>query len=181
MRCAKPAVRCTFGVARAFISASVRQTWETEKGDKNMKTLNTFVLAMSAAAMLGTTGLYAQSGVVANVPFNFTVETVKMPSGEYTLQPLSTASGVIQLMNRETGKSVLVNASGLLSIHKGKGEETGMIIFHRYGDRYFFSEVWTPYGIRGHAKPSKLEREIQASTAEKQVALVSIPLAGAGQ
>jgi hypothetical protein len=84
-------------------------------------------------------------------------------------------------MNRETGKSVLVNASGLLSVHKGKGEETGMIIFHRYGDRYFFSEVWTPDGIRSHAKPSKLEREIQASSAEKQVALVSIPLPGAGQ
>jgi hypothetical protein len=145
-----------------------------------MKTLNTFVLAMSAAAMLGTTGLYAQSGVVANVPFNFTVETVRMPAGEYTLQPLSTASGVIQLVNHETGKSVLVNAPGLPT-HNGKGEETGMIIFHCYGDRYFFSEVWTPDGIRGHAKPSKLEREIQASSAEKQVALVSIPLAGAGQ
>jgi hypothetical protein len=56
-----------------------------------------------------------------------------------------------------------------------------MIIFHRYGDRYFFSEVWTAYGLRGRTQPSKLEREIQASSADKQVALVSIPLAGAGQ
>ena len=56
-----------------------------------------------------------------------------------------------------------------------------MIIFHRYGDRYFFSEVWTPNGLRGRANPSKLEREIQASGADKQVAVVSIPLAGAGQ
>ena len=62
-----------------------------------MKTLKTFVLAMSAAAMLGTTGLYAQTGVVANVPFNFTVATDKMPAGEYTVQPLCTASGVIQM------------------------------------------------------------------------------------
>ena len=57
-----------------------------------MKTLNTFVLAMSAAAMLGTTGLYAQTGVVADVPFNFTVDTVRMPAGEYTLAPISAAS-----------------------------------------------------------------------------------------
>ena len=146
-----------------------------------MKTLKTFVLAMSAAAMLGTAGLYAQTGVVANVPFNFTVETVKMPAGEYTVQPLSTANGVIQMLNVETGKSVLVSAPASLSIHKGQAAERGMIIFHRYGDRYFFSEVWTPDGVRGRANPSKQEREIQASGAGEQVALVSIPLAGAGQ
>jgi|ERR1035438_1461879 hypothetical protein len=146
-----------------------------------MKTLNTFVLAMSAAAMLGTTGLYAQSGVVANVPFNFTAQTVRMPAGEYTLTPISRTSGVIQMLNVKTGESIFVNAPSSLSTHKGQGEESGVIIFHRCGDRYFFSEVWTPYGLRGHAPPSKLEREIQASSAEKQVALVSIPLAGAGQ
>ena len=146
-----------------------------------MKTLKTFVLAMSAAAMLGTTGLYAQTGVVANVPFNFIVETTKMPAGEYTLQPISKTSGVIQILNRETGESVLVCAPSLLSIHNGKDDGTGKLIFHRYGDRYFFSEVWTPNGLRGRAMPSKLEREIQASSADRQVALVSIPLAGAGQ
>lgn len=144
-----------------------------------MKTLKTFVLAMSTVAMLGTTGLYAQTGVVANVPFNFTVETVRMPAGDYTLAPTSATSGVLQIMNRETGASVLVNAQNLLATHKGKDTEPGMIIFNRYGDRYFFSEVWTPSGLKGHAKPSKLEREIQASSA--QVAVVRIPLAGTGQ
>jgi hypothetical protein len=145
-----------------------------------MKTLKTFVLAMSAVAMLGTTGLYAQIGVVANVPFNFTVENTRMPAGDYLLVPTSSTSGVIQLMNRETGKGVLVNAPSSLSAYTSKGEQTGMIIFHRYGDRYFFSEVWTPNGVGGHARPSKLEREIQAGTG-KQVALVSVRLAGAGQ
>ena len=144
-----------------------------------MKTLKTFVLALSAAAMLGTTGLYAQTGVVANVPFNFTVDTVRMPAGDYTLKPTSSHRGVIRLQNRETGASVLVSAQNLLSTHQGKEEESGMIIFHRYGDRYFFSEVWTPYGVRGRTKPSKLEREIEAGNAE--VALVSIRLTGAGQ
>jgi len=145
-----------------------------------MKTLNTFVLAVSAAAMLGTTGLYAQTGVVADVPFNFTAESVKMPAGQYTLNPISKTSGLIQMRNVNTGESILVNAQGLLSTHQGKGEESGLIIFHRYGDRYFFSEVWTPYGLRGRVRPSKLEREIQAGNAEK-LALVHIPLAGAAQ
>jgi|SRR5450432_660823 len=146
-----------------------------------MKTLKNLALAVSVAAMLGTTGLYAQTGVVANVPFNFTVQTVKMPAGEYTLKPISITRDVLQIMNVESGKSILVKAPSILSTYKGKGSESGKLIFHRYGDRYFFSEVWTPNGLRGRANPSKQEREIQASSAEKQVALVSIPLAGAGQ
>jgi hypothetical protein len=143
-----------------------------------MKTLNTFVLAMSAAAMLGTTGLYAQSGVAANVPFNFTADSVRMPAGEYTLTAINRTSGVIQMLNVATGESILVSAPGALATYKGKGGETGKLIFHCYGDRYFFSEVWTPNGLRGHVAPSRLEREIQAS---EKLALVSIPLAGAAQ
>ncbi len=142
-----------------------------------MKTLNTFVLVMSAAAMLGTTGLYAQSGVVANVPFNFTAENVKMSAGEYTLTAINRTSGVIRMLNVATGHSILVNAPASLATYKGNGEETGKLIFHRYGDRYFFSEVWTPDGLRGHVAPSKLEREIQ--TSGEELALVSIPIAGA--
>ena len=142
-----------------------------------MKTLNTFVLALSAVAVLGTAALHAQTGIVANVPFDFTVQAVKMPAGEYALQPLST-SGLIRIRNRETGKAVAVLASSALSTYKGKDVESGKVIFHRYGDRYFFSEVWTPSGLRGRAMPSKLEREVQASSAERQIAAVSISLAG---
>jgi hypothetical protein len=146
-----------------------------------MKTLKNLVLALSVAAVLGSTGLYAQTVVVANVPFNFTVQTVRLTSGEYRLKPTSTTSGVIEILNCKSGESIFVKAPSMLSTYKRKGTESGRIIFHRYGDRYFFSEVWTPDGLRGRANPSKQEREIQASSAGEQVALVSIPLAGAGQ
>jgi hypothetical protein len=52
------------------------------------------------------------------------------------------------------------------------------VIFHRYGDRYFFSEVWTADGgLRGKVMPSKLERETRNNAGdEKQMALISIPV-----
>ena len=143
-----------------------------------MKTLNTFVLALSAAAVLGTTALYAQTRVVADVPFDFTVQTVTMPAGEYALKPLSATNGLIQILNLETGRSVAVLAPSALSTYKGKDVDSGKLIFHKYGDRYFFSEVWTPSGPRGRATPSKLEQEIRAGNAERQMASVSISLAG---
>lgn|SRR5271165_371486 len=141
-----------------------------------MKTLNTFILAMGAAALLGTTGLYAQPRAVADVPFNFTVKTVPMPAGKYELHAASTTDRAIQMRNIETGKSVFVPRT--LSPDAGKGEASGKIVFHRYGDRYFFSEARTPDGLHFRYTPSKLERELGTG---RQLALANIPLTTVGQ
>ena len=147
-----------------------------------MKTLNTIVLAWSAAAMLGGNGLYAQLGAVAKIPFDFTVQTVTLPAGEYSVQRVYQSSDAIRIQNVATGHSALVLAAKPLSKYKGNKKEEGKVVFHRYADRYFFAEVWTPNGgLCGATMPSKLERELQANGGEKQMALVIIPLAGAGQ
>jgi len=139
-----------------------------------MKTLKTFAVALGAT-VLATAGLYAQSGVVADIPFAFSVQNVTMPAGQYHLRALSSTSEAIQIRNAETGKSAIVLApkSGSTQV---KDTKTGKVIFHHYGDQYFFSEVWTPDDLRGCALPSKLEKEYRARNAEKQVASVSIPV-----
>jgi hypothetical protein len=141
-----------------------------------MKTLNTLVLTLGAVAVLGTAGLQAQSRAVAKIPFDFTVQAVTLPAGEYTLAPLS-ANGVIQIRNNETGKSISVLAPPSLSNHKGGAGAPGKVIFHRYGDSYFFAEVWTWDGPCGGVAPGKLERELQANGAGEHMAALEIPLA----
>lgn len=143
-----------------------------------MKTLNTIVLALGAAAVLGTSALHAETGVVARIPFDFTVQTVSLPAGEYSLRPISPTSGIIRIVNLDTHRSVDLLASSTLSQYKGKRGDHAKVIFHRYGDRYFFSEVWTPAGLRGATVSSKLEREYQADNAEKQIASVGARPAG---
>jgi hypothetical protein len=139
------------------------------------KSLNTIILALGAGAMLGTTGLYAQS-TVAKVPFDFTVQSVTLPAGPYALKSMSPTSGTIQIVNLETRKSIMVMAVPSHSAYAPKSTDTGKLTFHRYGDRYFFSEVWTPNGPRGRVAPSKVERELKANGGE-QMASVGIPLA----
>ena len=139
-----------------------------------MKPFKTLVVALGAA-VLGITGLYAQSGVVADIPFAFTVQNATMPAGQYQLRALSSSSQVIQIRNNQTGQSAMVLApsSGSTEV---KDKSIGKVIFNRYGDHYFFSEVWTPDSLRGRVLPSKLEREYRSPNAEKQLASVSIPL-----
>jgi len=139
-----------------------------------MKMLNTIVMAIGT--VLGASGLFAQTRAVAHIPFDFTVSSVTMPAGEYTLQSASPARNLIQIVNNQTGKSalVLVPDTG----EPRRTETAGRLTFHRYADRYFFSGVWTPDGIRGHAMPSKDEREFEARRGEEMTSL-SLPLIAA--
>jgi hypothetical protein len=142
--------------------------------------LTNTILALSAVAALGgTTGLYAQSMAVAKIPFGFTVNTVSLTPGDYELRELSTASPVIRIVNLATRRSVMVMAPASGSTYKGGPTDTGKVIFHRYGDRYFFSEVWSPGGLRGCARPPKLEQELRANSSGTQMASVDITLGGA--
>jgi len=148
-----------------------------------MKTLNKLALALSvvAALVMLVPAAHAQNKTIANIPFDFTVQNVTLPAGEYSLQATSaTLSGLVQITNADTRKTVMVMAAPSLSSHKGKADGNGKLIFHRYGDRYFFAEVWSPNGPTGGVMPSKLERELQSSEG-KQMASVIIPLSGAAQ
>jgi hypothetical protein len=144
-----------------------------------MKTLKTFVMTMTAVALLGGTGLYAQQKAVANIPFAFAVSDKTMPAGQYTIQPASmTYRGLVRVQNTANGESALVLASASNASYKTTEKVEAKVIFHRYGDRYFFSEIWTANGnLCGKVQPSKLERETRLNAGDtKQMALVSIPL-----
>lgn len=137
-----------------------------------MKTLNTMILALGAVALLGSTALKAQTAV-ANVPFEFTVQSQTLPSGHYSLAPLSLASPVIQIINLDTGKSTAVLT---MPAKQAKANEAAKIIFRCYGDRYFLAEVRAPH-VRGRMTTSKAEEELQARGGEQQMASVEIQLA----
>ena len=141
-----------------------------------MKTLNTILLALGA--VVGTTGLYAQPLAVANIPFDFAVSTVTMPAGEYTLRCASEACNTMQIVNQDTRKSVMVMILDK-DMPSGSDKTTGKVTFHRYGDQYCFAGVWTPTGLKGKVAPSRLERELRASSGLTQLASVNIPLTGA--
>ena len=144
-----------------------------------MKTLKTFVMTMTAAALLGSTGLYAQEKAVANIPFAFAVSDKTMPAGQYTIQQSSRSNNFhLRVQNTANGESAIVLAPSSNASYKTTEKVEAKVIFHRYGDRYFFSEIWTADGgLCGKVQPSKLERETRNNAGdEKQMALISIPV-----
>jgi hypothetical protein len=143
---------------------------EENKGETKMKTLKTMILGVGAVALLGASGLWAQTKAAANIPFEFTAQNTTLPAGEYTLSAASASHDLMLIRNAETGKGIMVLAAG--SAYKGANEKS-VVVFHRIGDRYFLAEVKTD-AVCGHLAPSKLEREL-TSEGSGPLAAVIVP------
>jgi hypothetical protein len=103
-----------------------------------IKTLS--MLMLLAVVALATTAVSAQSSrrIVANVPFSFIVGDKEMPAGTYWVQPTTIGSGILRIAGTENSKSTVRLSTLLHRNYTGKGK----LVFHRYQDQYFLSEIW---------------------------------------
>jgi hypothetical protein len=128
------------------------------------------ILITVALAMLATMAASAQTiNVKATVPFSFIVGRSTLSAGEYSLKTMSNGQ-VLALSNREAKITELVLSNSCESLTASKTK----LVFHRYGDRYFLSQIWTEGNNRGHEIPiSQREKETARNSSIQQVALVA--------
>jgi hypothetical protein len=126
------------------------------------------MLTTSTLALLISVPLSAQTIAKATVPFDFTVGRAHLPAGTYEISPL--AQAVILIRDSRTTKSVLTYFN---SKEPSRGDSTPKLVFHRYGDKYFLSQVSRGNGGAVMQLPtSKLEEEVRiagSSVPEKTV------------
>jgi hypothetical protein len=117
------------------------------------------LLAIANFAMAGTS--FAQSqGVQANVPFDFTVGKSLLPAGTYTVKTQSSGLLVIKNHDRSLTVMTIADQDGKRSPNGGK------LIFHKYGDQYFLSEILSDWATMNVSVPrSKAEKRVQLQQA----------------
>ena len=71
--------------------------------------------------MLATISAYAQTGVKANIPFNFVVDKATLPAGEYIVQSVSTSGRAMSIHSADR-KFTRAAAAASLLIGEGSGE-----------------------------------------------------------
>jgi len=123
-----------------------------------------------AVALLAVTAGYAQSKaqLIADIPFEFTVGQKVLPAGEYTVNA-SAAPGVLVIGGRDASVFTQTIPSSTNS-----GTVPGSkLVFHRYGNTYFLSQVWNAASQRGYRLPkSKTEREMARNAGRTELASV---------
>jgi hypothetical protein len=117
------------------------------------------LLAIANFAMAGNS--FAQSnGVRANVPFDFTVSNQLLPAGTYTIHREST--GIIEIRNHDKPIAVLT----LATQDGNRSPNGGKLVFHKYGDQYFLSEILSDWASMNVTVPrSKAETRVQLQQA----------------
>jgi hypothetical protein len=125
---------------------------------------------LSAALLLSAAISYAQikeGDVVADVPFAFIVGGSTLPPGHYVVSRVNPDD--LAIHDRQNHVVFVFVHSAQRSTH----ENSTRMVFHRYGDTYFLSEVWVGGNTIGRALfPSAAERKLTESGAERELAVV---------
>ena len=137
------------------------------------KTTFTF-LALSTLLLGVVLPATAQSiRISSNIPFEFVYGDTAMPAGEYTLVANAVNGTVsIQSYDQEVFASRLSSA---VSNPNLMPDGRARLVFNRYGNQYFLSEIWSGYGSQGREfTPSRTERELARTAGLHQRETVTV-------
>jgi len=129
-----------------------------------MKRIQTIALVAVAALVTAVNAGAQDHGVKGTVPFNFTVNGSSLPPGTYTIS--STGGNVFSLKNQQAN----VNIWAVGMPRTNEPGQSGSLLFHRYGDRYFLSEIRYPHSsAMVHLPTSRTEKKVRERTLEASV------------
>ncbi|MGB7283229.1 MAG: hypothetical protein WBE13_13275 [Candidatus Acidiferrum sp.] len=119
------------------------------------------VMAMTFAATARVA--QAQEMMKVNIPFDFVAGDRALPAGEYTVT-VSGPSHTLILNDRRDSASAILGSHAVLA---AAAQSQTKLIFNRYGDRHFLSQVWTEGNYSG--------QQLVKSAREKEIAQVAQP------
>ena len=100
---------------------------------------NIAIALFGLASLVAASGAFAQDGSAeANVPFAFSVNNTTVPAGQYRITASSGSS--ILIRNLDQGLAVF---SSIASPERAS-DGSCQLVFHRYGERYFLSQILCP-------------------------------------
>jgi len=106
-----------------------------------------------------------------NVPFAFQAGDKMMPAGEYRIRRAISADETIQLIGQSDGVASAVVTT--LPLERNGKAVSPRLVFRRYGNDYFLTEIWNG-GTQGrHLYQSSREKELAYTLRSEQVALLA--------
>ena len=125
-----------------------------------LKGLTMLMFVAAVALMAALVSAHAQSSqmVVADIPFEFAVGGKSLKAGKYSVKALTTSDTV--LIRSRDSRSAAFRLTQ--SIQANVVPREAKLVFHRYGQVYFLSEIWTPGERQGRQLlKSGAEREME--------------------
>jgi hypothetical protein len=113
------------------------------KGEMMRKKVFSAAITGALLVVVAAATAYAQMpgmGVRATIPFDFSVRGKMLPAGDYEIKRLTDEPGelVVASVDRKGGRAIFYTVPAEPRGSSSKPQ----IVFHRYGDSYFMSEIF---------------------------------------
>jgi len=131
---------------------------------KGMTTL-LIVAGLMLVAGVATANGQSKDRLVAQVPFEFIVGDKTLASGEYKLRTVTSAGEALLIKNADAGDAAIRMTSPIGYDHS---KTYARLVFHRYDNRYFLSQVW----MSGEGIGRELQRSAQERAIERELAAI---------
>jgi len=134
-----------------------------------------FITAALLVMAIITAGASAQAQTLqykltVDIPFDFSVSGQKLPAGQYWIGRAQNSIGDTVVQFQSTDLHSVANRF-TVPIITFKSKKRGELVFHRYGEQYFLSEVWPSGGGTGRAfLKTRTERDLARSARDNGIA-----------
>jgi hypothetical protein len=101
-------------------------------------TMLVLLLTLALGTAVATANGQEQHGLTAQVPFDFIVGDKELAAGQYQIRTVGIAGDALAIRSADS-KS---NAIRLVNTTAPQKNKPARLVFHRYGNVYFLSQVW---------------------------------------
>ena len=119
-----------------------------------------------ASALASVSAQTAGHNITASIPFEFNVGDKTLPAGQYAIGRINSDGTQLRISNRDDSASRLTQ-----TVLVNEPKEESVLVFKRYGDRYFLSQVWKAGETEGRQmlksdSEKAMDRELAKNKAE---------------
>ncbi len=114
---------------------------------------------LAVALTVGVSFAQAQSRVNADVPFAFSLQGQSMPAGNYEV--ISLGNQALEIWNLDAQRGTLVAKQMSL---QSSNDQSPKLVFHKYGDQYFLTQIWYSQDSGIGFAESKREKEVKTAS-----------------
>ena len=144
-----------------------------------MKKILSATMAGCFLALMIAATVHAQdpgTAIRASIPFDFIVRGKTLPAGNYEIRRLNDES--IDLLVRNVNSKHDEATVGTEGVYESRTPRKSLLLFRRYGDTYFLSEIVTAGENTGREiVPSRAERTLRREMAKNQTEPETVALA----
>jgi len=112
------------------------------------------MFALTLLTGLTCSGLFAQYPAAdAKIPFDFAMGKSVMPAGEYRVTQSSNGLVTIRELGGKHSAMTLTTPARTAAPSDFQRSVKGLLVFQRYGEEYFLSDIWAPSARDGLTLP----------------------------